>query len=69
MRILKPICFVLLSLLLIMTLGESVMAVGEVVLSVEVTGNQGVNDDRILRAITNIRLGEALNQEAGISPW
>jgi outer membrane protein insertion porin family len=64
MRILKPICFVLLSLLLIMTLGGSVMAVGEVVLSVEVTGNQGVNDDRILRAITNIRLGEALNQEA-----
>ncbi|HBG17067.1 MAG TPA: hypothetical protein DDW93_09835, partial [Firmicutes bacterium] len=61
MRILKPICFVLLSLLLIMTLGGSVMAVGEVVLSVEVTGNQGVNDDRILRAITNIRLGEALN--------
>lgn len=39
-----------------------VSAVGDVVLSVEVTGNQKINDDQILRAITNIRLGEPLNQ-------
>jgi outer membrane protein insertion porin family len=39
-----------------------VAAVEDVVLSIEVTGNQEINDDQILRAITNIRLGEPLNQ-------
>jgi len=34
------------------------------VLSVEVTGNQHINEDTILRVVTNIRLGEPLDQEA-----
>jgi len=40
------------------------IAAGETVLSVEVTGNEQIRDDQILRAITNIRLGEPLNQYA-----
>lgn len=39
-------------------------AAAPLVLSVEVTGNQHVSEDTILRAVTNIRLGEPLEQEA-----
>lgn len=63
-RIFKPTCFVLVSFLLLIMLTTPATAAGEVVLSVEVTGNQQIKDDQILRAITNIRLGEPLNQLA-----
>lgn len=39
-------------------------AAAPLVLSVEVTGNQQVSEDTILRVVTNIRLGEPLEQEA-----
>lgn len=40
------------------------LAAGEIVLSVEVTGNEQVKEEQILQAITNIRLGEALDRQA-----
>ncbi|NLC53112.1 MAG: BamA/TamA family outer membrane protein [Firmicutes bacterium] len=51
-------------LFIFMVLGGPVLAVGEVVLSVEVTGNEQVKEEQILQAITNTRLGEALDRQA-----
>jgi outer membrane protein insertion porin family len=41
----------------------STLAAGEIVLSVEVIGNEQVKEEQILRAITNTRLGEPLDQQ------
>ncbi|HHW12534.1 MAG TPA: BamA/TamA family outer membrane protein [Firmicutes bacterium] len=40
------------------------LAVGELVLSVEISGNKQVKEEQILQAVTNIRLGEALDRQA-----
>lgn len=61
-KIIKSTFFIILTFILLMVCTWPVAAVEDVVLSIEVTGNQEINDDQILRAITNIRLGEPLNQ-------
>ncbi|HHT48811.1 MAG TPA: BamA/TamA family outer membrane protein [Firmicutes bacterium] len=63
-RILKLPSLFFLTLCLCLFYSGPVFAVGEIVLSVEVTGNEQVKEEQILQAITNTRLGEPLNQQA-----
>ncbi|NLY91534.1 MAG: hypothetical protein GX081_08020, partial [Firmicutes bacterium] len=52
------------TLALVTFLSGPALAVGEIVLSVEVTGNEQVKEEQILQAITNTRLGEPLDRQA-----
>lgn len=61
----KPACLGLLLLFLLLAGAGPARAVEEpVVLAVEVTGNQHIAEETILRAVSNIRLGEALDENA-----
>ena len=52
------------TLSLFIFLSGPALAVGKMVLSVEVTGNEQVKEEQILQAITNTRLGGPLDQQA-----
>src|SRR5690606_6467444 len=61
----RPACSGLLLLFLLLAgAGLAQAAEQPVVLAVEVTGNRQVPEETILRAISNIRLGEPLNENA-----
>lgn len=65
-RVLKIPVLLCVTLILLMVFTGSVLAVGEIVLSVEITGNEQVKEEQILQAVTNTRLGEALDRQAVI---
>lgn len=63
-RVLKIPVLLWVVVFMFIVLSGPVLAVGEIVLSVEITGNEQVKEEQILQAITNIRLGEALDRQA-----
>ncbi|NLM36596.1 MAG: hypothetical protein GX202_00530, partial [Firmicutes bacterium] len=63
-RILKtPVLLGVVLFMIMVSIGPA-LAVGEIVLSVEITGNEQVKEEQILQAVTNTRLGEALDRQA-----
>ena len=62
-RMFKRIFCVILTLLIFMLSIWPVAAVGDIVLSIEVSGNQKIDDYKILSVIANTRLGEPLDQQ------